>query len=293
MQANTCIGIDVWEGQLEMDEAVLKANGVKFISIRINNTVGGHHLDTGFVKQWEEAAAFVRFPYFVYNPWVDGKANFDWLAAHMPSNAKSVAIDIEIAYSGITAAKYAGEVNKFLSFCDGMKWKTIIYTGGGYLGLLSKWPKMDFWWAQYPDPKTYFGDTSTWDGLKDKLTKLDKPFNANLVPGNLKIWQFSGDYLTLPGTIRKIDVNVFYGSDQEMAAYFGMEVINTAPSKVEVPLVDQQPDISNNIPPINENQSKVAPAVVSTDVVPTNLYVFSHAAYWHRPSAGPLVTPNV
>lgn len=224
MRDNTCLVIDVWEGQLEIDEAVLKASGVVGIGIRINDMNGGHHMDEGFAKQWKEAKGFVRFPYFVYNPWVDGAANFAWLAEHMPAEAKSVAIDVEVRYSGITPAKYAGELNKFMALAD-KRWKTIIYTGYGYLNLLSKWPAVDYWWAQYPAPQTYFGDVDTWEELAARLDHpaLERSFTANKCPGTIKMWQFSGDYLILPGCKRDIDVNVFYGSKEELARYFGVE----------------------------------------------------------------------
>lgn len=219
MKPNTCLVIDTWEGQLEIDETVLKANGVAGISIRINDMSGGHHKDTGFDKQWSEAKNFVRFPYFVYNPWVDGVANYQWLVANMPPEAKSVAVDIEVRFSGITAAKYAGEVNKFLELCKPM-WKTIIYTAQWFLDALSKWPTVDYWWAQYPNGATYFGNVKTWDQLKIALDALDKPFNVGSIPGTLKMWQFTGDYLTLPGNTRKMDVNIFYGTEKELADYF-------------------------------------------------------------------------
>jgi len=224
MKDNTCLVIDVWEGQLEIDEAVLKANGVAGIGIRLNDMNGGHHLDTGFVKQWEEAKGFVRFPYFVYNPWVNGTQNYVWLEANMPAEAKSVAIDVEVRFGEITPAKYAGELNKFLSLANS-QWKTIIYTGQGYLNLLSKWPKCDYWWAQYPNPQTYFGGVKTWAALKKVLDNpaLTLPFNHTVVPGTLKMWQFSGDYLILPGTVRDIDVNLFYGTEADLAKYFGTE----------------------------------------------------------------------
>lgn len=239
MRDDRCLVVDVWEGQLEIDEAALKAGGVAGIGIRINDMNGGHHMDTGFAKQWKEAVGFVRFPYFVYNPWVDGAANYAWLEANMPDEARSVAIDIEVRYSGITPSKYAGEVNKFLALAD-KKWKTIIYTGAGYLDLLSKWPRVDYWWAQYPNPQTYFADVDTWQELTERLGNpaLDVPFNVAQIPGTLKMWQVSGDYLTLPGCKRDIDVNVFYGSRAELARYFGSE-----PAGVDVPAAKEPVEI--------------------------------------------------
>ena len=221
MKENTCLVVDVWEGQLEIDEAVMKTNGVAGMVIRLNDMNGGHHMDTTFVKQWTEAKNFVRFPYFVYNPWVDGAANFTWLKSHMPADATAVALDIEVRYSGITTAVYAREVAKFLNLCRDW-WQTIIYTGQWFLPYLSSWPATaDYWWAQYPDPVAYFGGVTTWEELKLRLDRLDKPFNQSSVPGRLMMWQVSGDYLQLPGTVRKIDVNVFYGSEEELRLWAG------------------------------------------------------------------------
>lgn len=236
MKPNTCLVIDTWEGQLEIDEAVLKANGVAGIGIRINDMNGGHHLDTGFKKQWAEAVNFVRFPYFVYNPWDGPATNFAWLRQHMPVDAKSVAIDIEVRYSGISAAEYAGDVAEFLRLCQPF-YKTIIYTAEWFLRDLSAWPKVDYWWAQYPDAATYFGGVKAWDELKTRLDKLDKPFNASKVPGTLKMWQFSGDYLLLPGNTRDMDVNIFYGTERELAAYFGAPgaIVEPPPVVVVIP----------------------------------------------------------
>jgi len=63
------IGLDVWEGNLgEIDEGLLKENGVKYIITRLNSISGGHRLDRSFAKQWAESAGFVRWPYFVLNP---------------------------------------------------------------------------------------------------------------------------------------------------------------------------------------------------------------------------------
>lgn len=220
--SETCLVIDVWEGQLNIDEKVMRENGVAGVGIRINDMNGGHHMDTSFARQWVEAEGMVRFPYFVYNPWVSGRENYSWLAANMPYGAKSVAIDVEVVMAGYPATTYAGELNIFLELAK-TKWKTIIYTAQWFLPYLSKWPKMDYWWAQYPDQERYFGNVKTWDDVRRKLMDpvLARPWNEKYCPGTVKMWQFSGDYLRLPGTSRDIDVNVFYGSAAELAAYFG------------------------------------------------------------------------
>ena len=220
--AETCLMIDVWEGQLEIDEVVLKANGVVGMGIRLNDMSGGHHKDTGFDKQWAEAAGFVRFPYFVYNPWVDGAANFKWLAENCPAGVKTVAVDVEVKKPGYSPATYAGELEKFLVLA-GKKWKVIIYTAEWFLPYISKWPKLDYWWAQYPGPFYYFRGVADWDELRRRLENpiLSKPFNAGACPGTIRMWQISGDYLVLPGSNRDIDINIFFGSAAECVVYFG------------------------------------------------------------------------
>ena len=265
MKQNTCLVIDTWEGQLEIDEAALKAGGVAGISIRINDMNGGHHMDTGFSKQWAEAVNFVRFPYFVYNPWVDGAANFAWLKAHMPADAKSVAIDVEVKFANYPPNKYAGELVNFLNLCKPL-WKTIIYTAEWFLNDLASWPRTDYWWAQYPAGDSYFKNVKDWSQLQLALDALSKPFNVAQVPGTLKLWQFSGDYLTLPGTSRKIDVNIFYGTEQELAAYFGTSPVSDEPS---TPIPDTE-----------------VPAVTKS-----GLYTFADNNYWPRPGGGPLTLP--
>ena len=217
------IGIDTWEGQLEIDEAVLKANGVAFMFVRLNDMNGGHHKDTGFDRQWLEAKNFYRAPYFVYNPWVSGLQNFQWLQANMPAGTKTVAVDIEVRMTNYPSTTYATEVAKFEALLKANHFRYVIYTGEWFLQYLSTWNKdADYWWAQYPlefYPATVLH--LTWDELRARLAKYTGPFNAAKVPGRLKFWQFSGDRLILPGNNREMDVNVFMGTEAELAEFFG------------------------------------------------------------------------
>ena len=100
MKPNTCLVVDVWEGQLEVNETVLKTNGIAGMGIRLNDMNGGHHLDSNFWNQWKQAVNFVRFPYFVYNPWVTGAVNYTWLVANAPAGIPVIAVDIEVRMSG-------------------------------------------------------------------------------------------------------------------------------------------------------------------------------------------------
>lgn len=225
---NPILGIDTWEGQLEIDEAVLKANGVAFMFIRLNDMNGGHHKDSGFDKQWNEAKNFHRAPYFVYNPWVSGSVNYLWLQANMPAEAKAVAIDIEVTYAGYPNASYAAEVKKFIALVRA-KWNYVIYTGEWFLSYLSTWDTTAFyWWAQYPNEFHPTNDLQlTWDELRTRLKNYTMPSNLNKVPGTLLFWQFSGDRLILPGNAREMDVNVFYGSESALQEFMGGVTVST------------------------------------------------------------------
>lgn len=218
--------IDTWEGQLNIDENILKINDVAGIIVRLNNMSGGHHKDVNFDAQWSQAAMFHRAVYFVYNPWVNGQANFDWLSANMPVDAKFVFLDIEVVYPGYSSLTYANEVKKFVALVK-TKWKYAIYTGEWFLPYLSFWDTTsDYWWAQYYSA-FYPSSTQnwTWTDIHTKLAGYTLPANATKIPGKLKLWQFTADRIVLPGNSKPIDVSVFYGSDADLANWFGETVV--------------------------------------------------------------------
>lgn len=241
MQQPYCLVLDVWEGQLEIDEAELRRGGVEGLVIRLNDMNGGHHMDAGFVKQWAEAENFYRAPYFVYNPWVSGQANFDWLKANMPTTARAVMCDIEVRYSGITPAAYAAEVDKFMRLVAA-QWKTAIYTGEWFLSNLAYWSKdYPYWWAQYP-LAMYPAETTvwTWEKLRTEIDKLARPFNESKSPGPVRMWQMSGDRIILPGNSRPMDINVFYGGSEQLAQFFGYDnpLPPPPPPTPQLPILD-------------------------------------------------------
>lgn len=220
---NYVIGLDVWEGQLEVDEKELKNGNVKFIIIRLNDMNGGHHKDEGFNKQWEEAESFIRWPYFVYNPWVNGNDNFTWLNANMPAEATHVSIDVEVKYSGTSPITYGQELKRLVDLAA-EKWSVDIYTGGWFLHNVVGWPtNRRYWWARYlnrfyPDQRQVW----SWEKLHNevKITSWN-PGGSQGTPGPCSLWQLSGDRLILPGTVRAVDVNIFNGTEEELIAYIG------------------------------------------------------------------------
>jgi len=256
--------VDVWEGQDPLDIDALVSNGVSGIGIRLNDMNGGHHLDEKFLSHWEAVAdKLVKFPYFVYNPWVTGDVNFEWLSHYIPSGVLCFALDVEVRYSKVSTTQYTAYILRFLELCKGRGLKVIIYTGQWFLQYLSSWPtNVDYWWAQYPQPDYYLPDVHDWATLREKLSSFpDVPMNSRFIPGTdrLKLWQFSGDWLKLPGSDHAIDVNLFYGNASDLQDYFGN-------GGITVP-----------VPPVT---------------VRSNLYsVTDPSNYFSRPGGGPLTLP--
>ena len=218
---NYLLLVDTYEAET-IDELALKANNVSGMIIRLNNMEGGHHLDANFTTQWKETGdvGLLRIPYFVYNPWVDGQANYEWFVKHMPYEASAVMVDVEVVYPGYTPTKYAIEVAKFCQLIA-PRWHFMIYTGEGYLGLLKTWPSdADYWWAQYPSSLyPNVPEQWTWDQVRAQVDALPGPSNAAKVPGHWKMWQATGDRLILPGSVNPIDVDVFPGTLDELKAW--------------------------------------------------------------------------
>ena len=214
------LGVDTWHGNPVIDEALLIENGVNFIIVRLNNMNGGHHLDSAFKTQWAQSGVFVAaFIYFVYNPWVTGPENFAWLKRNMPSDCKTVSIDIEVRYPGYSPVEYAYQVGAFLELAK-QHWNIVIYSGGGFTELLSHWPTgYPYWWARYdPRVKPTKDEPMTWARLKAKLDAL--PWNPGIKNQTCNMWQVSGDQWKLPGCpTGALDINIWNKSLDDLVAW--------------------------------------------------------------------------
>lgn len=204
----------------------------------------------------------VRAPYFVYNPWVDGNANYTWLSMHMPVDAVGVALDIEVGRSGYSPATYASEVAKFVRLVAA-RWNVVLYTGQWFLSNLSTWPRnVEYWWAQYPLAFYPSGVTRmTWENIRALLLPYSGPFNLSAVPGTLRMWQFTGDRLLLPGSDKPLDISVYYGERAALERQFGKPGITPPP-----PISQTDPDLYYVVP--NVKGAASGPAVQPCSIAP-------------------------
>jgi len=217
---------DVWEGSLDIDEQTIYDGGIVGLLIRLNHMSGGHHMDSNFLTQWLQSINFLRAPYFVYNPWVDGRTNYNWLMANLPKNDVTlVAADVEVKYTDYSPEVYADQVQTFTDLAKAQV-HLIIYTGQWFLPFLAHWPtNVEYWWARYPD-RFYPTPSETWS-----YEKLDTevhsygwyPDPQKKSPGPIKLWQLSGDRLKLPGCCgRAVDVNTWSGDLASLKTWWGV-----------------------------------------------------------------------
>lgn len=232
--------LDIWEGNPDLDVDTLLANDVIGCIVRLNDMLGGHHMDAGFTKLWALAQRFVcKAIYFVYNPWSTGSANFNWLLAHMPAGYTGrLFTDIEVRYSGYSPMVYAQNVDDFITRCT-TEWNTTIYTGEWFLPNLTLWPMyVDYWWGAYPNKLTT-GEHISWDEFRNRLSTLTFAFNGSICPGgkeNISQWQCSGGGVWMPGFLtRPVDVSVFPGTLEECKAYYNEVTVPPVPQPVPNP----------------------------------------------------------
>jgi GH25 family lysozyme M1 (1,4-beta-N-acetylmuramidase) len=232
------IVLDSWEAS-DMDVSQLLAGGVAGMIVRLNDMNGGHHIDSKFADNMLKAKQFPTHGiYFVYNPWVSGAANFDWLVKNVPADyAGRMFYDIEVRYPGYSTDTYAKHVEAFLALGKS-RWNQTIYTGAWFLSTLSRWPitGVDYWWAAYPDVFNT-GKAISWLDFDNILAKLTYAYNGAACPGGLSkisLWQCSGGGIKLPGMNKPMDVNVFPGSLETLKVWMGSSSTTTT---VPVPVV--------------------------------------------------------
>jgi hypothetical protein len=217
-----CIILDEWQGNPNLNHPLLISSGVLGMIVRLNDMQGGHHLDKLFIQNWQLAQGYkAKAIYFVYNPWVDGVANYTWLKANLPAGYKGrIFFDVEVAYPNYSPAEYAQELLTCILLTEKNNPITI-YTGLGSWALVNPWPKRDFWWAYYFG--NLIGSYQNWNSFVEKVLPLSLPTSViSRVNGTIKMVQITGGGAVLPGMNGEgVDISVFLGNEQELIDYFG------------------------------------------------------------------------
>jgi GH25 family lysozyme M1 (1,4-beta-N-acetylmuramidase) len=236
--------LDAWEGSGDIDEPTLVDNNAVGIISRVNSTAGGHHLDDNFLRQWAQNDAFqLKSLYFVYNPWVNGLTNWQWLKSQIPQDCPPrIFIDIEIKYlgTGYGSDAYARDVYEFLTYCLSAGYSPCVYTGYGFLSLLTPWRNdLPYWWARYPYATMPTRTPHTWADLKAKLAlvqfaDVDVITTKHVAPGPVKLWQISGDKWILPGCAgHPMDISIWNGDLESLKTWWGVSTAIPTPLPVE------------------------------------------------------------
>ena len=233
--ADGVLVIDFWSGNQNLDHPTIINAGVKGAIPRLNSISGGHHLDSLFIQNWKAAQGYKTYAlYFVYSPFLSGIANYNWLMANLPAGYKGrIFFDVEVSNPGYSPNQYAVELLSCITLVQKTN-EVTIYSGAGSYSILSPWPKLDYWWAQY---YTNLYGTMGWTDFVMKLLPLSiSEDSSKYCAGSIKMWQVCGDNTFLPGFGgHPVDVSVFFGTEDELVTYFG----NSSGSSV---IVDPTPD---------------------------------------------------
>jgi hypothetical protein len=233
------LGIDIWEGDVNLDYNVLKAAGVQYDIIRIDDTKGNLHLDNLFLDHWAKAeqAEIIHWPYYVYSPWDAPYKQYDWLKANVPADVKLIAIDVELK-GNLSPNMLRDSVEMTLKMASQL-WKVIIYTGGWFWQAntitQAHWmTEYEYWWARYPYalyPEKPMA--ISWEGLKVLMESTG--FHPLIFsPFSCRLWQATADRMIMPGCGGKpIDVNWWNGTIEELANLSGYAIPVKEPTTQE------------------------------------------------------------
>jgi hypothetical protein len=269
------MGLDVWQGSGDINEATIKAAGVEYLVIRMNPTWGGLEYDKNFLNQWAQGSGFARAAYVVVSPVntdrdLTAKMYVDWILANKPAECTIIALDVEIDAAkiynrpDITPALYSKLLTDIFAGLHAAGLRCAQYSGAWFYNLVSPWVKPDYveqWWARYLNSVyptatingvlTAIHPSITWEDLKVKLAALSwTPLVSAFTEaqtGRITIWQVCSSYV-LPGCPagQPVDVNLMTRAD--FTRIFG------APAPVIPPVV---------IPPVLLTDAQVIAQLVA------------------------------
>lgn len=179
-------------------------------------------MDSLFTQNWQNALKYKsRSIYFVYNPYVDGLANFTWLINHLPPDyVGRIFFDVEVACPGYSSIQYAQDLLTCILLTEKTN-KVAIYTGAGSYGLCNPWPNRNEWLAWYPDFLS--GIYTNWNDFVEKVLTIVMPQSiSKYAIGTVVMNQITGGGAVLPGMNGEgVDISVFLGNEDQLVDYFG------------------------------------------------------------------------
>jgi hypothetical protein len=226
---------DVWYGNGQYVESIIKAGDVDALAIRVNTTNGELRYDPNFLINWKEASIFDRMVYLVIDPNIPALDYFKWTRDYIPPECKIIGPDIEIG--GVDPAIYSKRLTDLYAMVQDAGRKILQYSGYGYYPLVKPWVKgVRQWWARYlnsvapPIPvvngiKQY--PSISYAELDAKLSQLSwtplVPALTEEMTGDIVAWQVTSRY-HLPGFEYNSPVDVNLISNEDYADLFGAPV---------------------------------------------------------------------
>lgn len=230
------LGIDVSRWQPNIDWAVLKANGIKFVFIKA--TQGNYSVDT-LLRKHVEGANSVGMIIGLYH-WNDPLVAADAQARYFINNVQGlkyhmIANDVEQFWADWQEWSQ-GNITKYISQeaissnARGVMeyWKAnlekpaVLYTRASFIHGFAR-PMLTWvcgyplWLAHYPYNTTRV--RTTWDVFK---TQYKPSISAPSLPSGCTkwaFWQFTGDKFYLPGVDTPLDVDYYNGTIEELRAF--------------------------------------------------------------------------
>lgn len=229
----TVLGVSVSHNNEQLDFNLLKAGGVKLVSIKTSQ--GDYDTDTTLLANLSKAAAAqMPFGYFHWcDPMVDDQHQIDHVLNLLDGLPKPlfVAVDIEqywqlwsewrasIAGTGVItkfvpAVRISDNARKLAEALAIHGYQVVIYTRAYFIKdhctrLLDWIRPYKKWWAQWPYPAGLV--TTNWPTfIANWLPKQPGPSFPKgwLDPVDWDMWQITGDKFVLPGCKNALDIDI-------------------------------------------------------------------------------------
>lgn len=228
MQCGSAVveGLDVYDGQGTIDWGKVKASGRDFAFIKA--TQGNYDTQTTFKSNWANAgsAGVLRSAYHFFDPTIDGSAQAQYFldaigsAGGMTNADLPAMLDIECPASSSETASKSDDPACEYSGDDGWvatatlkqridDWVALVTTSTGRAPIVYSYPA---WFADVADTEASLAELPLFIASYNACATVPAPW------GSATFWQYSATS-TVPGITGKLDVDRFFGSADDLAAW--------------------------------------------------------------------------